>query len=111
MKLFVAGLSYSTTEETLKGEFGKHGEVKSAKIITDRETGRSRGFGFVEFSTTDEADAARTELDGTELDGRRIKVDVAKEPERRPNQNNFRGGQRPQGRSGGDRKGYDRRAY
>jgi cold-inducible RNA-binding protein len=76
-KLFVGGLAWATTDGTLKGHFDSCGEVTEAKVITDRETGRSRGFGFVTF--TDEASAlsAKEQLNGTDLDGRSIRVDSA----------------------------------
>ncbi len=82
-KLFVGSLSWNTTSEELTEAFAAIGEVVEAKVLTDRETGRSRGFGFVTFK--DENDAARAieQLDGTTLDGRTIKVDKANERPRR----------------------------
>ncbi|WP_045215777.1 RNA recognition motif domain-containing protein [Desulfonatronovibrio magnus] len=74
--LYVGNLPWSTTETQLKDLFSQHGEVNSANIIQDRETGRSRGFGFVEME--DGADAAIENLNGQELDGRSIKVNIAK---------------------------------
>ncbi len=76
-KLFVGGLSWDTTDDGLRSAFEAFGEVLEAKVITDRETGRSRGFGFVTYASTGDADKARVELNGTELDGRTINVDVA----------------------------------
>lgn len=73
-KIFVGGLSWDTTDEGLKEFFSQVGEVVEAKIITDRMTKRSKGFGFVTFAKEEEADKAITELDGKELDGRNIKV-------------------------------------
>lgn len=77
-KLYVGGLAFSTTEQQLEELFGNHGTVESANIITDRDTGRSRGFGFVEMSDQSEAQAAIGELSGTQFDGRTLKVDEAK---------------------------------
>ena len=78
-KLFVGGLPFSTTDEELKAAFAEYGTVASAKVITDRETGRSRGFGFVEFENDDEGKAAEAGLEGKELGGRTIHVSQARE--------------------------------
>ena len=78
-KLFVGGLSWGTTDEGLHGAFSKFGEIAEAKVITDRETGRSRGFGFVTFANDESAASAITEMNGTELDGRAIKVNEAED--------------------------------
>lgn len=80
-KLYFGGLSYNTTDDSLKAAVQSHGTVVSAKVIMDRETGRSRGFGFVEMSTDDEADAVLKALDGQEVDGRMVRVSVARPPE------------------------------
>ena len=77
-KLFVGGISFSTTEDTMRTEFEKAGTVASVKIIMDRETGRSKGFGFVEMSTETEAQKAVEMFNNTEFDGRNIKVDEAR---------------------------------
>ncbi len=82
MKLFVGGLPFSTTDDELQGAFASYGSVASAKVITDRETGRSRGFGFVEFASDDEGRAAIAGLDNKELGGRTIHVSEARERER-----------------------------
>ena len=82
-KLYVGGLPYSTTEEALEQLFSEHGNVESAKVITDRDTGRSRGFGFVEMETAGEAQKAITALNGTDLDGRTLTVNEAKPRENR----------------------------
>jgi len=82
-KLFVGGLSWGTSDDGLKSAFEKFGEVEEAKVITERQTGRSRGFGFVTFSEGDSAKAAMDEMDGTQLDGRAIKVSEAQERSRR----------------------------
>ncbi len=81
-KLFVGGISWNTDEESLKAFFsvtpeGKELKVVSAKIITDRETGRSKGFGFVEYETEEDAKEAQMMFDGKELDGRTLRVDFA----------------------------------
>jgi len=77
-KLYVGGLSYNTTQQTIQTLFEKVGEVASVAIITDRETGRSKGFGFVEMVDTDGAQAAIDKYNGQELDGRRLTVNEAK---------------------------------
>jgi RNA recognition motif-containing protein len=77
VKLFIGGLSYSTSNERLREAFAAVGTVESATIVTDRDTGRSRGFGFVEMATDAEADQAVGRLNGTSLDGRTIKVEKA----------------------------------
>jgi len=77
-KLFIGGLSFSTSNERLREVFAQAGVVESAAVVTDRETGRSRGFGFVEMATADEADAAVKKFNGQELDGRTLKVELAK---------------------------------
>ena len=76
-KLFVGGLSWSTTQESLQTFFSQVGTVVEAKVIMDRATGRSRGFGFVTMSTAEEAQKAVEELNNKELDGRAIKVSEA----------------------------------
>jgi RNA recognition motif-containing protein len=78
MKLYVGNLSFSTTEEALQSEFSAHGQVAEVAVITDRDTGRPRGFAFVTMSNDDEARAAIESLNGTELDGRTITVNEAK---------------------------------
>ena len=82
-KLFVGGLSWGTTDDGLRQAFAGFGEVSDAKVITDRETGRSRGFGFVTFSNDDAAKEAMTKMDGANLDGRTLKVNEAQEREAR----------------------------
>lgn len=77
-KLFVGGLSFSTSSERLREAFAAVGAVDSAVVVTDRDSGRSRGFGFVEMTTTEEASEAVRRLNATELDGRQIKVEIAK---------------------------------
>jgi cold-inducible RNA-binding protein len=76
--IYVGNLSYDTTEDTLRTLFGEYGEVESARVITDRYTGRSKGFAFVEMSAEDAAQAAIDALNGKSVDGREIRVDKAK---------------------------------
>jgi RNA recognition motif-containing protein len=97
-KLFVGGLSWDTTDDGLRQAFQSHGEITEAKVITDRETGRSRGFGFVTFAEDENAKAAISKLDGSSLDGKTIKVNEAQEK-------SPRGGGRSGGGFGGDRGG------
>lgn len=78
-KLYVGNLSYETSEASLRTAFEPYGEVVSVTLITDRDSGRPKGFGFVELGSAEEAQAAKAALDGTQLDGRALKVDVAKE--------------------------------
>jgi RNA recognition motif-containing protein len=79
MNMYVSNLSFHTNDEDLKELFAKFGAVTSAKVITDRETGRSRGFGFVEMSSADEGNKAITGLNGKEIEGRSMSVSIAKE--------------------------------
>lgn len=79
MKLYCGSLSWGTDDEGLRMAFEQFGEVEDARVITDRETGRSRGFGFVTFVNDDDAQKAIEEMDGKELDGRVIKVNEARE--------------------------------
>jgi len=93
-KLFVGSLSWDTNDESLRNAFAVHGEISEAVVVCDRDTGRSRGFGFVTFEDDEAADKAIAALNGTELDGRAIRVDVAQAKQR--------GG----GGGGGGRGGY-----
>ena len=88
-KLFVGGLAWATRDETLRDHFAQCGEVTDAKVIMERETGRSRGFGFVTFADAETAAKAREELNNSDLDGRSIRVDTATE---RPNRGGGGGG-------------------
>lgn len=83
-KLYVGGLAYSTTEDSLRDYFSQAGNVESATIITDKMTGRSKGFGFVEMSTDEEAQAAISKFDGQEFEGRSLTVNEARPKEDRP---------------------------
>ncbi|MBK7828873.1 RNA-binding protein [Nannocystis sp.] len=78
-KLFVGGLSWNTTDEGLREAFEKFGSVVEAKVVTDRETGRSRGFGFVSYSDAADGVTAQKEMDGASLDGRAIRVNPAED--------------------------------
>lgn len=93
MNIYVSNLNFSTTSESLQELFAEYGEVTSAKIITDRETGRSRGFGFVEMSDDTEGQKAISELNETDFEGKTINVTVARpRTERSDNGYNNRGG-------------------
>ncbi|MEJ2717825.1 MAG: RNA-binding protein [Deltaproteobacteria bacterium] len=87
MNIYVGNLAWSSTEDAVRALFEAHGEVESVKIITDRYTGRSRGFGFVEMPNEEEARAAVSALDGKDLDGRALKVNEARPRTDRPRQN------------------------
>jgi RNA recognition motif-containing protein len=82
-KIYVGGLPYSATEEQLSELFGTHGHVESARVITDKFTGQSRGFGFVEMSSAEEAKAAIAALNGTQMGGRTLTVNEARPQEPR----------------------------
>lgn len=101
-KLYVGNLSYSVDSSTLEQLFSAHGNVQSAEIITDRDTGRSKGFGFVQMSTDAEADSAAAALNGMENDGRSLTVNEAKPRENRPRTGGGFGGS---GGGGGRREG------
>lgn len=92
--LFIGSLAYATNDDTMKAFFEQIGPVSSARVITDRESGRSKGFGFVEFENDDDNQKAVDQLNGKELDGRAINVSLARPKE-----------DRPAGGSGGDRGG------
>ncbi|MGQ0739485.1 MAG: RNA recognition motif domain-containing protein [Bacteroidota bacterium] len=84
MNIYVSNLSFAVTDEDLRSYFAEYGEVTSAKVIMDKYTNRSKGFGFVEMSDDAAAQKAIAELDGATVDGRAIKVSVAKPKEERP---------------------------
>lgn len=84
-KIYVGNLSYNTSDDSLRNLFQQYGTVASAKIITDRDSGVSKGFGFVEMGSDDEARAAITGTNGVDLDGRQIKVNEAMDKPRRTN--------------------------
>jgi len=83
--MYVSNLSFHTTDEDLRKLFAQYGNVSSAKVITDRESGRSRGFGFVEMDSEAEANEAMKNLNNTEIEGRALSVTVAREKERKSN--------------------------
>jgi len=89
MKLYVGSLSWNTDEDGLSEAFERFGEIEFVRLITDRETGRSRGFGFVTFKNKEDAEKAIAEMDGTELAGRTIRVNEARERENRPARNRW----------------------
>jgi len=78
MKLYIGNLSYTTTDDSLRDAFSKAGDVQSATVITDKMTGRSRGFGFVEFTNDEDGRKAIEMFDGQDLDGRNLKVNEAR---------------------------------
>ena len=78
-KVYVGNMNYATTENSLRDLFAQHGEVVSVNIVTDRATGRAKGFGFVEMNNDSEAMAAISALDGKEFEGRRLRVNEAQE--------------------------------
>jgi cold-inducible RNA-binding protein len=82
-RLYIGNLSFQTTEDTLRDAFASHGQVVEVKLVSDRETGRSRGFGFVSMGSDDEARKAMTALDGSMLDGRSLRVNEAEERSQR----------------------------
>lgn len=102
-KLYVGNLSFKTTDDTLAEAFRPFGNVKRASVVTDRETGRARGFGFVEMETDEEAQSAIDALNGSMLDGRPIQVNVARPREDRGPRGGGGGG--GYGGGGGDRGG------
>ena len=95
-KIYVGNLNYSTTEDTLQGQFASYGDVLSVAIIKDRYTQQSKGFGFVEMADDAAAERAIGELNGREIDGRKVRVNEAEDKPRPP--------RRPRG-DGGDRRG------
>ena len=98
-KLFIGGLSWDTTDDGLRQAFASYGEITEAKVITQRDTGRSRGFGFVTFAQDDDAKTAISKMDGTSLDGKTIKVNEAQE--KSPRSGGRSGGGFGGGRGGG----------
>ncbi len=93
-RLFVGGIAYKTTEEDLQAAFAQAGTVVSARIIKERETGRSKGFGFVEMETEEMAQAAIDMWNGKDLDGRELIVNIARAEEKRDDRGGDRGGDR-----------------
>jgi len=111
MKLYVGNLAFATSSQDLQELFAQAGTVESASVVEDRETGRSRGFGFVEMATKEEGEAAISQFDGKEIDGRTLKVNEAKPREPRSGGGGGRGfgggrgGNRNGGFGGGNRGG------
>jgi cold-inducible RNA-binding protein len=100
-KLYVGNLAYGVTDSALEAMFAAHGSVQSAQVIMDRDTGRSKGFGFVEMSNDQEAQNAIKALNGQQTDGRSLTVNEAKPREERGGRSGGHGGSRFGGRSGG----------
>ncbi len=98
-RIYVGGLPFKTTEEEMNGLFAAYGQVSSAKLITDKYSGQSRGFGFVEMPNDEEANAAMEKLNGSDFGGRKLTVNEARPMEARPRSGGFGGGGR------GDRGG------
>jgi RNA recognition motif-containing protein len=94
MKIYVGNLSFNTSEDGLRAAFAAHGQVATASLVMDRDTGRPRGFGFVEMNDDAEARAAMAALNGSELDGRQLTVNEAKPREDRGGGGNRGGGRR-----------------
>lgn len=110
-KLYVGNLPFNMTEEELQDLFKNEGEIVSAKLITDKFTGRSRGFGFVEMSNDEQANAAITKLNQQEVGGRKLVVSEARPMESSPRGGGgggFEGGERPRGRGRRDSRRFDR---
>ncbi len=101
-KLFVGGISWGVDDDELRRHFEQYGVVQDSKVIRDRETGRSRGFGFVTFESAEDAATAKRELDGSEHQGRTIRVNEA-EQRRSQRQSSYGGWQGRNGNSGGSR--------
>ncbi|XP_010547757.1 PREDICTED: glycine-rich RNA-binding protein 3, mitochondrial-like isoform X2 [Tarenaya hassleriana] len=99
-KLFVGGISYNTDDQSLREAFSRHGEVLEAKVIVDRETGRSRGFGFVTYTSSEEASSAIQALDGKDLHGRYIRVNYANDRSGGVRSSGFGGNYGPPGGGG-----------
>ncbi|MGD9978016.1 MAG: RNA recognition motif domain-containing protein [Bacteroidales bacterium] len=109
MNIYVSGLSYRINDDDLRQLFEEYGQITSAKVITDRETGRSRGFGFVEMANDDEAKTAIEELTGAEYDGKVISVTEAKPKTDKPRSGGFGRDRRGGGFDRGERRGgFDR---
>jgi RNA recognition motif-containing protein len=100
-KLFIGSLAWGTTDDSLQAHFAQCGTVASAKVVTDRDTGRSRGFGFVEFDDDKEADAAVEKLNNSDLDGRNIIVSEARPKDDKPRRDFGNDDRRGGGGSGG----------
>jgi RNA recognition motif-containing protein len=116
MNIFIAGLSYNISDSELGELFAEYGEITSAKVITDRETGRSKGYGFVEMEDEAAGNKAIEELNETEIDGKTISVSVARPKSEAPRRSNYSGGSNysrggGSGRSSGGGYGNGRNRY
>jgi len=115
MNLYVGNLSFKTTDASLREVFQAHGQIESARVVMDRDSGRSKGFGFVEMPNREEAMAAINALNGTDLEDRSINVNEARPKpeggERRSSGGGFGGGNRGGGDRGGFSGGGSRRSY
>ncbi|MEG0454290.1 MULTISPECIES: RNA-binding protein [Bacteroides] len=105
MNIFIAGLSYNISDSDLAELFTEYGEVTSARVVTDRETGRSKGFGFVEMTEDEAGNAAIAALNEAEVDGRKLAVSVARPKEDAPRRSYGGGGNRGGGYGGGGNRG------
>ena len=101
MDIYVGNLAYATTDDGLKAAFAAYGEVTSARVVADRMTGRSKGFGFVEMPNREQAQAAIDALNGQPLDGRPIRVNESPPKPRQERRGGFGGGRRDRGDRGG----------
>lgn len=101
MNIYVSNLSFNVEDEDLRGFFEEYGEIKSAKVITDKFTQKSRGFGFVEMVDEEAGQKAIKELDGAQVEGRAIRVTIAKPREEKTGGNNGGGNRRSYGNNGG----------
>lgn len=111
MDIYCGNLAYATTDDGLKAAFAAYGEVTSARVVTDRMTGRSKGFGFVEMPNAEQAEAAIAALNGSEMDGRPIRVNESQpkpQEDRRGGRGGFGGGRGGRGGRGGFGGGRDR---
>lgn len=106
MDIYVGNLAYATNDDGLKAAFAAYGDVTSARVVTDRMTGRSKGFGFVEMPDRTQAQAAIDALNGQQLDGRAVRVNESQPKPREERRGGFRGGRRDRGDRGG--RGGDR---
>ena len=106
MKLYVGNLTYGVTDAALEQMFAPHGAVKSAQVVMDRDTGRSKGFGFVEMTNDNEARAAIAALNGQQVEGRALTVNEARPRENRPGGGGGGGGGRSGGYGGGGNRRY-----
>ena len=105
MNIFIAGLSYNISDSDLAELFTEYGEVTAARVVTDRETGRSKGFGFVEMTEDEAGNAAIAALNEAEVDGRKLAVSVARPKEDAPRRSYGGGGNRGGGYGGGGNRG------